>query len=524
MTPPTAATFAGIDVGLSTTKAVVVGEHGEVLGSAGREVARLATAGGRCERDPAAQWAAVCAVTRSALAAAPPGTAPPSAVAVCGHGDGLILADARDQPVRPAILSLDSRCRLLMEQMERDGRMAEFEKQTHAGATPGRPVPLLLWLQAREPGAIRAARWLMFAKDLVKLRLTGTVTTDYSDAGAGLLRQDRPEYATAALDMLGLGDAARLLPPLLPSARPAGEVTAEAAAQTGLPAGIPVACGAHDVSGAVIGAGALAPEVTCAIAGTWSVDAVITPAVGLAAGQADWGVHQRWFADGAAILVLSSSPAGTDLLADLAAAHGADGTAGLLAAVLDAPVRPAGAGDQPGDLLTVIPSLHGFGREVRPGPAILGLRPGRDDGELARATVEATAFRHRLGIELLAGTGAGAPAEIRVVGGLAASEPWVQLLADVTGRPVRRGHPAAGAAGAAALAAVAGGAWPSLAAATAAIARPGREFVPRPARTAGLEDRYQRYRSAFEALTTPQRQPSPAASPGDAVTAAEGAR
>jgi L-xylulokinase len=518
---PAAATFVGIDVGLSSTKAVVVGEHGQVLGSAAREVARLAAADGRCERDPGAQWAAVCAVTRSALAAVPAGTGPPAAVAVCGHGDGMILADARGQPVRPVILSLDSRCRLLMEQMERDGRMAEFEKHTHAGATPGRPVPLLLWLQAHEPDAIKDARWLMFAKDLVRLRLTGTVGTDYSDAGAGLLRQDRPEYATAALDLLGLGEIGRLLPPLLPSASLAGTVTAGAAAQTGLPAGIPVACGAHDVSGAVIGAGALRPEVTCAIAGTWSVDAAITPAAGLPASQADWGVHQRWFADGTAVLALSSSPSGIDLLAGLAAAGGTEGTAGLLADVLGG---PAALAENPGDLLTVIPSLRGFGRSAMPGPAILGFRPGRPDSELARATVEATAFRHRLGIELLGGTDAGRPAEIRVVGGLAASDLWVQLLADATGRPVRRGHPAAGAAGAAALAAVASGAWPSLAAAAAAITGHGQEFIPRPARSAALEHAYQQYRSAFEALTTPQRQPSPAAPPGAAVTAAEGAR
>ncbi len=122
----------------------------------------------------------------------------------------------------------------------------------------------------------------MFVKDLVKLHLTGAVTTDYSDAGAGLLRRDSPEYATAIWPALGLEDAARLLPPLVPSASFAGLVTAQAAAQTGLPAGIPVASGAHDVSAAVIGAGALDPSLACAVAGTWSVDAAITPAGELA--------------------------------------------------------------------------------------------------------------------------------------------------------------------------------------------------------------------------------------------------
>ncbi len=162
-------------------------------------------------------------------------------------------------------------------------------------------------------------------------------------------------------------------------------------------------------------------------------------------------MHQRWFADGTAVLALSSSPSGADLLAGLAATRGAGGTAALLAEILGTGAQAATPRSQPGDLLTVIPSLRGFGRAARPGPAILGFRPGRPDQDLAQATIEATAFRHRLGIELLGGPGAGCsgpPAEIRVAGGLAASELWVQLLADVTGLPVRvAGTPRPGPSG-----------------------------------------------------------------------------
>ena len=77
MTQASPVTFVGIDVGLSSTKAVVIGEAGQVLGSAGQEVARHTAADGSCERDPGAQWAAVCAVTRSVLSAVPDGTGPP---------------------------------------------------------------------------------------------------------------------------------------------------------------------------------------------------------------------------------------------------------------------------------------------------------------------------------------------------------------------------------------------------------------------------------------------------------------
>lgn len=494
-------TFVGIDVGLSSTKAVVVGGNGHVLGSAGRAVARRTGPGGRCERDSQEQWAAVCEVTRAAVAAAE-GAGPPAAVAVCGHGDGLILADERGQPVRPAVLSLDTRCQSLLDAMERDGRLLELEQETHRGAAPGRPVPLLLWLLAHEPGTLRAARRLLFAKDFVKLRLTGAVTTDYSDAGAGLLRRDRPEYATSVLERLGLGRCTGLLPPLVPSAERAGTVVPAAADETGLPAGIPVASGAHDVPSAVIGAGLAGPSEVCAVAGTWSIDATLTGPGAVSPDDADHGVHERWFVNGTSILALSSSPSGTDLLDDLAAAHGTGGVGPLLAKML---TGDAGPDRQPGDPLTVIPSLHGFGRAARSGTTILGYRPGRPDSDLARATIEATAFRHRLGIELLSRLTEPPVTEavgVRAAGGLTRSDTWVQLLADVLGTPVRRGGlPAAGAIGAAAMAGVAAGAWPALREAVAMIVGDGQVFTPRPARDGELEDRYQRYRSAFAALT-----------------------
>jgi L-xylulokinase len=522
---PAPTTFLGIDIGLTSTKAVVVSEDGQVLGSARREVAKLTAPGGHCERDLREQWDAVCAVTRSALAAAGIADAPangaPTAVAVCGHGDGLILADEQGQPVRPGILSLDTRCQSLLAAMERDGRLQDFESETHRGTVPGRAVPLLLWLRTHEPEAIRAARWVLFAKDFVKLRLTGTVTTDYSDAGAGLLRRDRPEYATAVIDRLGLGDIVNLLPPLVPSAGTAGVVTPEAAAATGLPAGIPVASGGHDVSSAVLGTGVLAPPEVCVVSGTWSIDAIPTTVTSLSPTDADRGVHLRWFVDGTSVLALSSSPSGADLLAGLSAPLGTTGIGPLLTEMLG---DPAWADRQRDDLLTIIPSLHGLARAVRDGATILGYRADRSGPDLLHATVEATAFRHRLGIELLsglAGPADGEPAVVRLAGGgLAVNDAWVQLLADVLKRPVQRDAlTAAGAIGAAAMAGVAAGHWPSLRAAIASVVVPGQVFVP--GRGPGLEDRYQHYRSAVEALIIPDPNSSHAAR--SACPAAEGA-
>ena len=245
--------FVGMDAGLTSTKAVVIDGDGHVLGLAARPAAREGGAGGRSERDLLDQWTTCCAVLREALEQAAVPAHQVEGIGITGHGDGLILIGESGMPVRPGVLSLDSRAREIVAGLERDGRGQEMAAETGYPPRTGRPVTLLLWMLAHEEESLRAARWILFTKDWIKLRLTGRATTDFTDASAGLLSRSRPEYAESLLEKVGLHEILPKLPEIVPSAGVAGRVSAAGRANR-LPTVIPslIGLGPSRHSGAVV--------------------------------------------------------------------------------------------------------------------------------------------------------------------------------------------------------------------------------------------------------------------------------
>jgi glycerol kinase len=129
----------------------------------------------------------------------------------------------------------------------------------------------------------------------------------------------------------------------------------------------------------------------------------------------------------------------------------------------------------------VLPALAGMGAPWwRPDArgVIAGLTAGVRDGHIARAALEAIAWRVADIVELVRAEG---PVDaLRVDGGLTRDPLLLQMQADATGVAVERGAVDATAAGAAALAAVGAGLWPS----TASIA----ERIPVGERVEPLRD------------------------------------
>jgi L-xylulokinase len=248
--------FVGIDAGLTSTKAIVLDAAGRCLGSASRTAIRDEGRYGEVERDLWQQWDDCCRVVGEALGDAEVSADDVAGVGVTGHGDGLILVDESGSPVRPGILSLDTRAGAIVVALERDGRADSIALESGRPPASGRPVTLLLWIKEHEPASLRSARWILFTKDWIKLRLSGRATTDFSDASGGLLTRWRPAYAQSLLCSLGLREVIPKLPEIVPSLQAAGVVSAEAAAVTGLRPGTPIASGSHDLTASIIGAGA----------------------------------------------------------------------------------------------------------------------------------------------------------------------------------------------------------------------------------------------------------------------------
>jgi glycerol kinase len=130
-----------------------------------------------------------------------------------------------------------------------------------------------------------------------------------------------------------------------------------------------------------------------------------------------------------------------------------------------------------------VPALTGLGApywEPEARGTMFGLTRATSVADLARATLEGVAFQI---LDLIDAMNADLPVplgDLRVDGGMARSDPFLQFQADLLGLPVQRSPQAESTAlGAALLAGLGVGLWPDAASAAALLQDGGRVFTPR---------------------------------------------
>ncbi|MGW6548182.1 FGGY-family carbohydrate kinase [Streptomyces massasporeus] len=487
------ALLLGIDAGHTVTKAVLFDATGRQVARGAGTVPLTTPRPHWVERDMDQVWRAAHEAVAACLAEAGP-DAPGAvhAVGLTGHGDGLYVVDERDRPVRAAIVAMDTRAEPILEEWRDTKVWARAPDLSGTVPFAGSPAVLLAWLARHEPEALRRARWLLSCKDWLRLKLTGEVATDPTDASASFTDMRRGGYSPELLDLYGLGALADKLPPVLACDAVSGTVSREVAALTGLPAGTPVVTGAHDVDAAALGVGATAPGELCLIAGSFSINQVISerPVVDLR-----WQV--RRFVRPGQWMIMSTSPASVANLEWFLQVTGApavhrDGVYEAIGQEVEAHL------DGPSEVL-FHPFLYGS-PYVRPtSGTFLGLRGWHGRGHLLRALMEGVVLNHRWHVDALCSklpvSGAA-----RLTGGAAHSEVWSQMFADALRRPIVVTDVEESAArGAALLGASAVGLLDDVMAGCAAVSVL-RRHEPHPERVAVLEEAYEVYREALEAL------------------------
>ena len=480
MTPPY---LMGIDIGTSGAKVVVIHRAGRLLASAGQEYPLATPHPGWAEEDPQDWLNAVYACVRSVMqkCGAQPGEV--AGIGLTGQMHSLVLVGEDGFPLRPAITWADQRSAGQVTALTlRIGRERLAEWAGNPLAT-GFMLASWAWLQENEPDVARAARWLMLPKDYVRLRLTGQVGSEPSDASSTLCFDPRRRaWSAPLLEMVDL--PLERLPAISPSAAVAGGLLPEAAAKCGLAAGTPVIFGGSDVSCQALAQGILDPGTVSSTIGTggqlfapletpqgdpelrlhlfchclpdtWHQEAAILSA----------GLALRWLRDqvftGADYAALSDAAAGAE--------------AGL-------------------DGLFFLPFLTGERTPyMNPGlrADFLGLHLRHGQAAMTRAVMEGVVFALRQGIDLMRSLGT--PITRLVASGGATRHPlWLQLQADIFDRPIYVSDaPEATARGAALLAGIGASVYRDAAdAVTQAVAEPRLGATPDP-------DRVQRYQAAY---------------------------
>jgi xylulokinase len=348
----------------------------------------------------------------------------------------------------------------------------------------------VLWLARHEPDAYARVASVLLPKDYVRLRLTGEQATDASDAAGTLLLDVRArDWSPAILDALAI--PREWMPAVHEGPEVTGTLRDDLAAELGLPRGLPVAAGGGDNAAAAVGVGVVREGSLSSSIGT---SGVIFSHRDAFAPDPSGRVHAFCHAVPGAWHLMSVT---------LSAGGSLSWWRDQLGGDFDALVAEAEAVEPGAEGLVFLPYLTGertphLDPDARGGFVGLTVRHGR--GHLTRAVMEGVAFSMRDGLEIMRDLGT-PDDDVRAVGGGARSPLWLQLQADVYGRPIRRTVIDEGPAyGAALLAGVAAGAFADVGDAAARVRLREEVTEPDPERARRYAELYGVYASLYPAL------------------------
>ncbi len=424
----------GIDIGTSSAKAVLFdSETSQIKAVAGQEYPIHHPAPDRAEQDPDDWWRATVEIVRRVVTEAKVDSV--AGISFSGQMHGVVMVGKDLKPVAPAIIWADQRTASnVAEVINLLG--AEAYAAT-AGTLPaaGFMAVTLPWLMKHDPALLGRVHKVMLPKDYVRLRMTGEVATDPSDAAAtALFNVTTREWASNIVNPAGL--PADVLPTIRASMAVAGYLRADAASELGLQAGTPIVMGCADQPAQAIGNGLIRAgrgSVTTGSGGQVSIPFTRQPGEPL---RTDARLHvfnhavpDTWYVLGA---ILS---AGLSLrwLRDLVGLRDVPDAYPRLSA--EAAKVPAGA-----DGLIFQPYLTGE-RTPHMDPlargSFIGLSAHHTRGHLARAVMEGVTYALREALEISRGMGASADTLI-AAGGAMESDVWRGIQADVFGLPLQR--------------------------------------------------------------------------------------
>jgi xylulokinase len=331
-------------------------------------------------------------------------------------------------------------------------------------------------------------------------RLTGRCRTSLACADpVGLVDMRKRCWAAELLQELGFRE--EQFPELAVPGDILGRLTPGAAEGTGLPEGLPVVAGAGDGQCAGLGVNVTTPELAYLIMGTGVIGGLWLPE----------------YRTGPAFRTLFSPLPESYYLETVikAGVFTVSWFVEMFAKELDKPGLSPGAEARleegarlvpPGsEGLVLVPYWLGSMTPYWDADAsgvTVGWSGSHGLEHFYRAVLEGIAYEQRLAWESLAEAGLPSPRELRMVGGGSRSELWRQIVADVTGIPVRPSSSAeASALGAAILAATAAGWYPDAGKAAAAMTEAGETIAPDPETQGVYEQIYREvYRPLFPTL------------------------
>ena len=495
------------DTGTGGNKAVLCDLKGRVVHSAYRAYGLSYPRPEWVEQDPDELWRVVASTSKQVIRES--GIDPGSilGVGVSAQMWNTLPVDEHGRPLTPMLSWLDLRSIKQADRVTAGDMASLIYKHTGNIPTAKDSIPKILWLKEERPDVWNQTAYLLDCKEYILFKLTGRIAIDWVGASVYFLfdpatRTWSPEVCRA-LDI-----PIERLPPAFPCTEVIGEITPQAARQTGLKAGTPVVICAGDVAAAQSGAGANREGKVHLCIGTATWIGVSSTTFRNDPVKPFWGLNHM---DPHKYIIAGEMETGGGALMWFRDTLGSEEKrlAARQARSSYELISTAAAAAPPGsDRLIFLPWLSGERAPVLDHYArggFIGLTMSHNKGHMARAVMEGVAYHLRWICEAMERIGFRLDG-FNAIGGGCNSRLWVQIISDVTGRPVYvvKNHLEAGAAGAALAVAVGLGIYPDMDSVDDLV-KIRREVQPDASRWRRYDSLYREYRSLYELLVPVHR-------------------
>jgi xylulokinase len=488
------------DVGTSGNKAVLVDTEGRVHGKCFEPYKTYYPSPGCVEQEPEDWWRAVSKTTRLLLERT--GVSPGNVLCITYAAQllGIVPMHSTSGPLRRAIIWMDCRAGEQAQRLMRKFLGPRVFALIAGTALCGKDgIPKLLWLKNEEPDTYNRMCCLLDVGGYLFYRSTGNMVMEWTGASVFGLDLKKKTWMEGIFRYVGLDT--HKFPPLVRPIDKVGDLTREAASDCGLLQGTPVIAGAGDAPCAAVGAGAVGEGEGHVYLGTsgW---------VGVVTGRTPRGKC-------GAATIQSADPNKTFLFAETEAAGGCiqwiadqfyqaeknDPNIPNVYALMDVEVAKIPAGS---DYLLFTPWIYGERAPIDDcyvRATFLNLSAEHTREDMLRAVYEGVGYNIRWIVEIVEKEFKFPLPFLRVIGGGAKGKPWMQILADITGRKIEAvcEPQEAGAVGVALVAAVGMGVYPDIES-LKKVVRVESVFEPKPENSEIYDPLFDRYREVYRHL------------------------
>ncbi|MGM0843769.1 MAG: gluconokinase [Bacillota bacterium] len=259
--------YIGVDIGTTSTKAVVFDGKGKAVSRFGVEYPLHTPVPGTAEQNPEEIFQAVLTVIKESMETGGVKGEDIRFVSFSSAMHSLIVVDGEGQPLTNSITWADNRSAPWAEKIKNEMNGHDIYSRTGTPIHPMSPLVKLAWLKEERPDLFAADNKMIGIKEFVFHRLFGEYVVDYSIASAmGMFHLKNLDWDKEALEIAGVTTAQLSKP--VPTTHSISGLKKEFSQMMGLPEEVPFIVGASDGVLSNLGVNAIEPGVVAVTIGT----------------------------------------------------------------------------------------------------------------------------------------------------------------------------------------------------------------------------------------------------------------